>query len=70
MLLEADEVEVQVLYAVLFKQVLSNQAAQVDARLRQRVVFIQRGVPLYRAEATSVVAHVQRLFGSAAQRVA
>ena len=42
MLLEADKVEVQIFDTILFKQVLSNQAAQVDASLGEGVILIQR----------------------------
>ena len=61
-LLEADEVEVQVLDPVLLQQVLSYQAAQVyPTRLRHRLVLVQRGrVPLDRAKVPPVVTHVQR----------
>ena len=41
MLLEADEVEVEVLDTVLLQQVLSDQTAQVDACLSERVILIK-----------------------------
>lgn len=57
-LLEADEVKMEVFYAILFEQVLSNQTTQVYARLRQRIVLVERGVTLDCTEATPVIAHV------------
>ena len=59
-LLETDEVEMQVLDSVFLEQILADQAAQVDAaRLRHRVVFIERCcVSLYRAKVAAIVAHV------------
>ena len=59
-LLEANEVEMQVLDPVFFEQILTDQAAQVDASgLGHRVVFIERCcVPLYCAKVAAIVAHV------------
>ena len=70
MLLEGDKVEVQVLNSVLFKQVLPNQAIQIDTCLGQCVILVQRRVSLNGAEVAPVVAHVERLFLVAAKRVA
>ena len=39
-LLEADKVEVQVLYPVLLQQILPYQATQVDACLRQSIAIL------------------------------
>ena len=61
MLLEADEVEVQVLHAVFLKQVLSNETVQVDSCLRQSIILIQSRFTLDRTEVASIIAHVQRL---------
>ena len=59
-LLEANEVEMQVLDSVLFEQILTDQAVQVYASsLCHRVVFIERCcVSLYRAKVAAIVAHV------------
>ena len=61
MLLEANEVEVQVLHAVFLKQVLSNETVQVDSCLRQSIILIQSRFTLDRTEVASIIAHVQRL---------
>ena len=59
MLLERDKVEVQVLYSVLFKQILSNETVEVDSGLGEGVVLVEGGVSLNRTEVAPVVAHVQ-----------
>ena len=64
-LLETDEVEVQILNSILFEQVLTNQARQVNACLRQSAVLVQRRVSLNGREVASIVAHVERLFVTA-----
>lgn len=61
MLLEADEVEVQVLHAVFLKQVLSNETVQVDSCLRQSIILVQSRFTLDCTEVASIIAHVQRL---------
>ena len=55
-LLEADEVKVKVLDAVLFKQVLFDQTVQVDSSLFKSIIFIERRVSLNCCEEASVVA--------------
>ena len=55
-LLEADEVKVKVLDAVLFKQVLFDQTVQVDSSLFKSIIFIERRVSLNRCKEASVVA--------------
>ena len=59
-LLEANEVEMQVLDSIFFEQILSDQAAQVDASgLGHRIVFIKRCcLSLYCAKVSAIVAHV------------
>ena len=69
-LLEADEVEMQILHAVFLKQVLSDEAVQINSSLRQRVVLIQGRFSLNSTEVASVIAHVQRLLLVAAEGVA
>ena len=62
MLLEADEVEVQVLNSILFKQVLADQARQIYTCLGKCIVLVQGRVSLNRTKVASVVAHIQGLF--------
>ena len=70
MLLEGDEVEVQVLDAVLLEQILPDQTVEVDASFSQRPVLVERRVTLDRAEVPTVIAHVQRLLLVVSERVA
>lgn len=41
-LLETDEVEVQIFNSIFFEKVLTNQARQVNACLRQSAILVQR----------------------------
>ena len=58
-LLEGHKVEVKILNAVLFKQILSDQTVEVDTSFCQSVVFIEGRVSLDCTEVAPVIAHVQ-----------
>ena len=69
-LLEGHKVEVKILNAVLFKQILSDQTVEVDTSFCQSVVFIEGWVSLDCTEVAPVIAHVQWLLLVATQWVA
>ena len=69
MLLEADEVEMQILHAILLKQVLPYETVQVNPCLRQCIILIQGRFTLDGAEVASIIAHVQRLLLVSAESV-